>query len=294
VEVAVYGGTFTALERSRQDGLLGAVQPFLENGTVHGLRLSTRPDALEADQVAFLTDRGVTTVEIGAQSMDDRVLAQAGRGHTSEQIRAAARRVLRAGLGLGLQLLVGLPGEDAASRKHTLAEVLALAPHEARLYPLLALRGTVLARRYEQGAYRPLDLAEAVSACADYDLALTGHGVRVIRIGLQNGPELDRNVLAGPYHPAFGHLVRAEIYRRALGRALNEQPSGPGRAEIFVSPADHCLAVGHAGGNRAWLTERLGHTGWRFRDDPSLDRGWFRWRDSDFFIYSNMNGGVNT
>ncbi|MBF0530950.1 MAG: radical SAM protein, partial [Deltaproteobacteria bacterium] len=154
VEVAFYGGTFTALPVTRQTELLSAVAPFIRSGQVHGLRLSTRPDRLSVEQIDFLKAMGVTTVELGAQSLDDRVLAASRRGHTADQIKTAAKSLQAAGLNLGLQLLPGLPGEDQASRKMTLEAVINLCPREVRIYPLLVLHKTVLAELYRQGKYQ--------------------------------------------------------------------------------------------------------------------------------------------
>ncbi|MFH1092313.1 MAG: radical SAM protein [Pseudomonadota bacterium] len=283
VEAAFYGGTFTALPRSRQEVLLNAAAPFLKQGLVHGLRLSTRPDALDRERLAFLRSKGVVTVEIGAQSMDDRVLEAAGRGHTCEQTRQAAGLVKEAGLRLGLQLLLGLPREDDPSRDMTLQSVLDLAPDDVRLYPLLVLQGTPLAGLYRQGLYDPLSLEQAVSACARMYRRLTRNGVSVIRLGLQPTPELEMNLLAGPYHPSFGHLVAGEVFARRFSEILAGAPAGRGGPIAYVAPQDLSPALGHGRANLKHLSAEL--PGLNFKPDPSLPRGWIRWQGREYHLH---------
>ncbi|MBW2624326.1 MAG: radical SAM protein, partial [Deltaproteobacteria bacterium] len=238
VEIAFFGGTFTAMSMTRQTELLGAVQPFISGRRVHGLRLSTRPDALSEEQVEFLSRMGVTTVEIGAQSMDDRVLAASRRGHTADDTLSAARRVKEAGLELGIQLLLGLPGEDEAGRKTTLDKILWISPNEVRLYPLLVFRNTSLADWYYAGKYHPLTLSDAVKTSAVMLKAFTRAGITVTRIGLQGSVELTDGLIAGPFHPALGHMVKAEIFYEAMVQAIRDHPPMSPESMLTVSSRD--------------------------------------------------------
>jgi histone acetyltransferase (RNA polymerase elongator complex component) len=218
-EVAFYGGSFTALPHTRQEELLGAVRPFLVSGAVGSIRLSTRPDAITPGIVSFLRGRGVTLVELGVQSMDDELLALAGRGHSARQVREAVG-VLRDGeLAVGVQLMIGLPGETRKSLRRTVKQVLALRPDCVRLYPVLILEGSQLAGFYRQGSYRPLSLAAAVALVAWMKERFGAQNIPVIRMGLQPGSELEKALLAGPYHPAFGEMVLSRLMFRRT-RAL--------------------------------------------------------------------------
>ena len=285
VEAAFFGGTFTNLPPGRQMELLDAVAPFIEKGKVQGLRLSTRPDALSREQVDFLKGKSVTTVEIGAQSMDDKVLDAAGRGHNSAATRQAAQRLKSAGIRVGLQLLPGLPGEDQASRDHTLNQTLEISPREARLYPLLVMKGTPLAGMFQQGEYQPLTLDQAVAVCATMLTRLVSAGINVIRTGLQNGPELENNIVAGPYHPAFGHLVKTEVFRRAMTRALTQYPSENQDDVLFAAPEDLSAVVGQNRSNLDLLTRSFSLPGLAVRPDPRLDHGYFSWQQEIFHVY---------
>ena len=280
VEVAFFGGTFTSLSSRRQDELLGAAGSFLDQGLVHGIRLSTRPDYLDEQRIRFLKDRGVTTIEIGAQSLDDRVLEMAGRGHSARDSWEASLRVKAAGIRLGLQLLPGLPGEDRASRERTLAGALRLAPQDARIYPLVVVEGSALADMYHRGVFTPWTLDEAVSACAFMYARLTAAGVNVIRVGLQHSTELERNLAAGPHHPAFGEMVKAEIFFLALRRALNGLPYNP-ELEIMVAPGDLSQALGQKRRNLV----RLDRPGVKIKPREGLARGVFEISGRTFSIY---------
>lgn len=282
VEAAFYGGTFTNLPLAEQEVLLDAAAVFLKQGRLSGVRVSTRPDALASDQIDFLQSHGVTTIEIGAQSMDDAVLAASGRGHTSGQTREAAGRVKQAGIQLGLQLLPGLPGEDDGSRRKTLEEVIALKPDLARLYPLLVIKGTLLADMFQKGAYQPLSLEKAVAVCADIYRELTDRGVIVMRMGLQEDPKLVESLMAGPYHPAFGDLVLSEIYYRRLFQVLESTPSTDSEMVIRVAPPDLSQALGHRRANITRLAERF-YRGLEIRAEAGLPRGHFLWQGKEFF-----------
>jgi histone acetyltransferase (RNA polymerase elongator complex component) len=287
VEAAFYGGTFTAIRKKRQQALLDAVQPFMNSGLVHGIRLSTRPDALSETQIEFLKQMGVTTVEIGAQSMDDRVLAVSRRGHTAGDSIVAARRVKEAGLNLGLQLLLGLPGEDEASRKATLEKVLEVSPHEVRLYPLLVFKNTPLADWYFRGEYSPLTITEAVKACAAMFKALTRAGITVTRIGLQGSTELTNGFMTGPFHPALGHLVKAEVFYQAMARAIKNYPPESREPVVTVSSRDISQAQGHGRSNLTRLSKELGHLNVIFQTDPDQARGRFGWQGEEYSIYDH-------
>ncbi|WP_169737438.1 elongator complex protein 3 [Desulfobulbus elongatus] len=211
VEVAFYGGSFTCLPHARQTELLAAVQPFRQQGLVQAIRLSTRPDAIDDERLDLLLRHRVSTVELGAQSCDDEVLRRSGRGHDAAAIAAAAHLIRTRGLRLGLQLMLGLPGEHFRSLARTAAEVIRLRPDFVRIYPALVLRGSGLEQLYHRGGYRPLSLGRAVAWAAYLQKRFDAEGIGVVRMGLQPTAELARALVAGPHHPAFGELVRARL-----------------------------------------------------------------------------------
>lgn len=277
-EVGFFGGTFTSLPLERQKSLLAPVKPFIERGLVHGLRLSTRPDALSYEQVEFLKQNCVTTVEIGAQSFDDQVLKNAGRGHSASDIAEASLRVKKAGLRLGLQFIIGLPGEDEQSRALTIDKALSLSPDDARIYPLLVVKGTRLAEMYNAGLYEPLSLDQAVKASALIYLKFTGAGVNVIRIGLHQNRDLEDSVIAGPHHPALGHMVKSEVYLAGIFRAFNDMPPASesgSRIEILTAAQDISQAQGLKKRNIERLKMHFNLNDIKIKAGAGLDHGEF-------------------
>lgn len=258
VEVAFYGGSFTALPLAMQRAYLQAVAPLRERGRVTALRVSTRPDAVSRQGLELLRGYGVTTVELGLQSMDDGVLARAGRGCTASRAWEAARLVRETGLRLGVQLMAGLPGDSRETCRRSARAAVAMGAALARLYPLLVVRDTPLARLWEHGRYQPLSLQQAVEVTADMFEILEAGGARVIRCGLQATPGLEgRSLLAGPFHPAFGEMVHAEVFMRQARWALQAcQWQGP--LQLRVPPRELSRAVGLKGANRAALVALLG------------------------------------
>ena len=269
VQVAFYGGSFTCLPAEEQRRLLGLVQPYVESGRVASLRLSTRPDCLDAEVVRRLKAYRVATVELGVQSLDDDVLAQNLRGHDGDTSRRAIRLLRQEGFAVGVQLILGLPGESRRSFLRGIDEIALLRPDFVRLYPLLVIEGSALAERFRQGRYRPLTQAQAVAMAAVAHRRLTEAGVGVARIGLQPSPSLEQNCLAGPYHPAFGELVRGRLAFRALRTHLARLTPGQ-HLFVLISHRDHGRVVGMNGVNLKRLGE-LGFSG-RFTILPEKHR----------------------
>ncbi len=217
-EVAFYGGTFTALPNSFMTDMLEAVQPFMRKGIIQSIRVSTRPDALDGDKLDSLESYGVSTIELGIQSMDDEVLVLSRRGHTSEDTISAFATLRRRGFKIGAQLMPGLPGDTPELFLKTVDKVIALRPNMARLYPTLVIRGTTLARWYYQGKYTPMELVDTVNLCKEACMRFESAGIPVIRIGLMSSPSLLRRgeIVAGPWHPSLGFLVRSAIHLARL------------------------------------------------------------------------------
>ena len=272
VEVAFFGGSFTAIPADDQERLLGPLQPLRERGEVSRIRISTRPDAIDSEHLAWLRGMGVATVEIGIQSMDDAVLDRSGRGHTAAQVVTACRLVKEAGMTLGAQLMPGLPGDTPALSMASLHEVLSLYPDFLRIYPTLVIAETRLAELYRTGEYVPLSLAGAVTLCKTLLRAALVAGVPVIRIGLQPTAELDcdGSVLAGPYHPAFRQLVEGELCLDLCRKLTTGLPRGT-RVTIFCAPP----RVSDVAGQRRYNLEALHRDGVHVTSiiaDPDLPR----------------------
>lgn len=210
-EAAFYGGSFTAIPAVQQEALLSAVQPYLSAGQISSIRLSTRPDAIDTSVLRRLRYFGVKTVELGSQSMDDGVLRLCERGHNASDTVRAVSLLKESGFRVVLQMMPGLPGSNYASDLATAEQSLAFQPDGVRIYPTVVVRGTPLHALFLQGHYQPLSLDRAVKRCAVLFRMFHGAGIPVLRMGLQPSEELAQSVVAGPYHPAFGELVKSRI-----------------------------------------------------------------------------------
>ena len=214
VQIAFYGGNFLGLKEHYLKALLDASGQFVESGEVDGIRFSTRPDTITNERLDILKEYPVTTIELGVQSMDDQVLAMAKRGHTAGDTIKAVGLLKERGYTIGLQMMVGLPGDDEATSLATGRSIADLAPDCVRIYPTVVLKNSLLARWYKHGQYTPLSLEPCVTLVKKLYLLFDEKKIPVIRMGLQASKDFENEatILAGPYHPAFGHLVYSEIF----------------------------------------------------------------------------------
>ena len=271
-EVAFYGGSFTLLPQMQQQQLLRAVQPFITTGSVSGIRISTRPDALDSATLVFLATHQVRTIEIGVQSLDDEVLLRSGRGHTGRQAIEAIQRATAHGFTTGAQLLPGLPGDSPVKAVNSLRGVMAAGVQFLRIYPAVVLAGTGLARLLQQGSYCPPGLDDGVRLCATLLCEAAKAGCPVIRIGLQadDGLVPGQTILAGCWHPALGQLVRGELFY-ALVLRLSEQLSSADPVIICCHPQRISEVRGHGNRNlQRW--QRAGIAVSDLQTDPLLDQ----------------------
>ena len=214
IEVAFYGGSFTALTIKVQSELLAPAYSALKRGEIDAIRLSTRPDCINDTIVQNLIAFGVTTIELGVQSLDNKVLDASARGHTANDVAAAVHIIKKLGLQCGIQLMPGLPGEDWKSLITTAQGVIRLAPDFVRIYPTIVIANTRLAEMYYDGSYIPLNIAAGVTRAAFLKILFARHNILVIRTGLQATEELGNSnvVISGPYHPAFGEMVDSYLF----------------------------------------------------------------------------------
>lgn len=243
-EIAFYGGTFTALPTEPLTELLSTAGEWVEKGLFTGIRFSTRPDCLTPSIEALLVKYPVLTVELGVQSLCDEVLVASGRGYDSQTVRHAVGIVHKHGWGLGIQLMPGLPGDTPSRFMESVEGTLALGPNFVRLYPTIVLTGTLLAEWFRQGSYTPLSMEDALQWCSSAYDACVQAGVPVVRMGLHADPELEKPgvIAAGPYHPAFGYLVRVRRWRNRVDECLQNGSRSPKSPRLVLRVAEHLLS----------------------------------------------------
>ncbi len=272
VQVAFFGGSFTCLPAAEQVSLLAAVQPYIREKQVDTIRLSTRPDCIDSAVCRLLREYRVGVVELGVQSFSDRVLQRSLRGHGVEDVRRAFRLLREAGFQVGLQLMPGLPGETSNSFGHGINEVIALKPDFVRIYPALVVKDSGLEQLYKARRFRPLSLNKAIAITVRSYQKLTDAGIKVVRMGLQPSESLDKNIVAGPYHPAFGELVKSRLWLKKIRSRLSLL-SPQQKLAVHISHRDMSAVVGMRQQNIKRLAE-LGFSG-RFTilPDKNMARG---------------------
>jgi len=238
VQVAFFGGNFLGIKYEEIKSLLAAAAEFVRDGQVDGIRFSTRPDTINERSLDSIKDYPVSTVELGVQSMDDHVLDLAGRGHSASDAVRAVELLKERHFSIGLQLMVGLPGDDETGALTTAQKIIDLGPDFVRIYPTLVVANSRLAGWYKSGEYTPLSLEKGVSLVKKIYLKFKKEDIDVIRMGLQASEDLEvgTTVLAGPYHPAFGHLVHCEIFLDMAITAIGLAKFRKETLTIFVNP----------------------------------------------------------
>lgn len=242
VEVAFFGGSFTGIPFEKQMSYLKSVKKYIESGVVKGIRVSTRPDYISEENIVYLKENGVTTIELGVQSFDKKVMDMSKRGYNPEVIYRACEIIKKSGISLGIQLMPGLPGADFESDLMSGIETAKIKPDIARIYPTLVISGTELEEMYEKNEYKPLTIDEAVYISANILIQLELNDIKVIRLGLQPSEDIRAEgvIKEGPFHPAFRELVEGEIiYRFILKESENNI-----KTEIEINPKDVSRTVG--------------------------------------------------
>lgn len=267
VELAFFGGNFTGLPVQDQISFLTIVQPYIASGRISGIRISTRPDYIQPEILAILKDHHVTTIELGAQSMDDDILRWSARGYTAEVTEKASALILGQGFRLGLQMMIGLPGDTMEKSLQTAKHIVRLGASETRIYPTVVISGTGLEAMYLNGQYTPLSLQEAVGWSKKLLLFFETSGVNVIRIGLHPSEGLlsGNNLVAGAFHPSFRELVLTEIWSDLLSPLT--VTSGD-EIILHVPQSQINYAIGYSGKNRKMLRKSFGKV--RFYPDRNL------------------------
>jgi len=247
VQIAFYGGNFLGLEKNYIESLLKETEKYVESGVINSIRFSTRPDTIKNAQLDIIDKFSVKTVEVGVQSMNDSVLALSQRGHTSFDTQKALTLLKERGYETGAQIMVGLPGDNEKSALLTSERIVELKPDFVRIYPTVVLADSLLARWYKNGTYSPLSLDDCVTLVKKIYLKFNKNSIPVIRMGLQAADYLkeEMSILAGPYHPSFGHMVFSEIFLDMAISALKTDfalqssslDSSKNRAAIKVHPS---------------------------------------------------------
>lgn len=251
IEIAFFGGSFTAIETERQEELLQTAYEYVKSGKVESIRVSTRPDCINKEILKRLKKYKVKTIELGVQSANDYILKRANRGHTFEDVKKASKLIRWYGFKLGHQMMVGLPESTRIDEINTAKALVKLKPKMIRIYPVLVVKNTKLEEEYKQGIYEPLSVVQAVEICKEIVRIFADKKIDIIRIGLQNTDEISdpqnekSEVVAGPYHPAFRQLVESGMWYDAIVGKIKKLNVKVKKVQVTVNPIDANNVIGH-------------------------------------------------
>jgi histone acetyltransferase (RNA polymerase elongator complex component) len=259
VQIAFFGGNFLGIETEEIKRLLAEAAAFIETGRADGIRFSTRPDTIDRARLDVIKNFPVATVELGVQSMDDEVLVRTKRGHSSADTVKAVQRLRESDYEIGVQLMVGLPGDDPGRTLASARRVAELKPDFIRIYPTVVVAGSPLAKLYKEGRYEPLSLRNAVTQVKELYRFFSRKNIPVIRMGLQASNDLEKGstILAGPYHPSFGHLVYSEIFLDMAMSAIKSARLQGDRIGLHVHPRSVSKMRGLKNGNLIKLRQKF-------------------------------------
>lgn len=241
-EIAFFGGSFTAIDKAYMTSLLDAANKYVKENIFKGIRISTRPDAIDNEILTILKEKGVTSIELGAQSMDEKVLLLNNRGHTPQDVIKASKLIKSYGFSLGLQMMIGLYGSDHEKDYETALSLAILKPDTVRIYPTVIMKNTELQKLYEAKKYLPMNLDRCVDLCSELLLLFDKFNIPVIRLGLHDSESLRKNMIAGCYHPAFRELCESRIlFNNCLSILRNMKEKN---VIVYVNPSTVSKMVG--------------------------------------------------
>ena len=261
IEIAFFGGSFTAIDVSLQEELLQVAYEYIKCGKIDSIRISTRPDCINKEILKRLKKYHVKTIELGVQSANDYILKRSERGHSFEDVKKASKLIRRNGFILGHQMMVGLPDSTKIDEINTAKSLIKLKPKMVRIYPVLVIKGTKLEKEFNEGKYKPLTVVQAVEICKELVAMFNKKNIDIIRIGLQNTDEIsdpkqeNSEVVAGPFHPAFRQLVESAMWYDAIVNKIKKLNVKVKEVQVEINPIDLNNVIGHKKENIIKLKE---------------------------------------
>ncbi len=260
-EIAFFGGSFTAIDKDYMISLLERAKMYIDKGLFAGIRISTRPDCISEEILDILKHYGVTSIELGCQSMSDEVLRLNNRGHLAKDVVYSAEMIKSYGFEFGVQMMTGLYGDDNDTAIETARKLIDLSPDTARIYPTVVLENTELEKLYKSGKYKPQSVDEAAEICSELLMMFHESGIRVIRVGLHSGGNVEEGYVAGAYHPAFREICESRIYLRKVLAEIRRQGTPKGDITVTVGTS----FVSMMSGQKKFNSEKLREMGYNLK-----------------------------
>jgi elongator complex protein 3 len=212
--------TLSRWERDGREGEWKVESGGLENShaineTTHhrnvGLVIETRPDEITPDEIRWLRHLGVTKVQMGAQSLDDRILDMNKRGHDVECTRTATALLRAAGFKIVLHWMPNLHGATPESDREDFSRLWNdFCPDEIKIYPNQLLANAELYEYWQRGEFKPYTTEELIDLIADIKPTIPRY-CRVNRV-IRDIPST--NVVEGNRRTSLRQDVQDEMKRR--------------------------------------------------------------------------------
>lgn len=273
-QIAYFGGSFTGIDREDMLYLLEVANEFIDSGRCDSVRISTRPDYISREILDILKRYHVGTIELGVQSMDDRVLSASRRGHTAADTEKAFSLIREYGFELIGQMMTGLPGSTREAEIMTAERICDMGADGARIYPTVVFCDTDLHRMALDGAYIPFTTEDSVERTAAVLSVFLKRNIPVIRVGLQSSEILTEgsDVFGGGYHPAVGEMAYARCHRNAVDKALLSEETEGKTLVLRVHPTDISAFIGQKGENRQYFIEKFALRGVKVTPDGAISK----------------------
>lgn len=282
IEIGFFGGSFTGIPMEEQRYYLDIAKKYKDAGKIKGIRLSTRPDYIDHEILSNLKKYSVDMIELGVQSFDEDVLRLSERGHDTKQVHEAVESIKEYGFDLGIQLMIGLPGDTHEKSVESAKELVAISPSVARLYPTVVLKDTKLMSMYRSGEFIPFTDEQMLETVTDMYEIITGNDINVIRIGLKSTDLInaDSEDIAGDYHPAFSELVQGQVFFRSMMALMDEHYNNTNQNQdkkitfnFYSNPTDISKMIGQNGRNRTRLSKKYPHLKFTFGGNNNIESG---------------------
>lgn len=272
-EIAFFGGSFTGIERSLMLELLALAKEYVISGRVTGIRMSTRPDYITPEIIGILKSYPISCVELGVQSMDDRVLVGLKRGHTQLDTERAFALLNEASVPVVGQMMIGLPYATEESEIECAQAICRMGAVAARIYPTVVFRDTELAAWMESDRYTPLSDEDAVRRSKNVYEVFLGAGIPCLRVGLCESENLhsDSTYLAGPNHSAMGEMVMSAVYRDRIVNAIPAEETKSKTLEIRCPIGHTSKVLGHKAQTKKELIDRFGFSAVKVKESAELN-----------------------
>ena len=251
IEIAFFGGSFTAIEEEKQNELLELAYQYIKENKVKSIRISTRPDYINKKILKRLKKYKVKTIELAVQTANDFILKKVGKEYTLEDIRKASKLIRKYRFTLGHQMMVGLPESTRKDEINTAKELIKLKPKMVRIYPVLIKKGTELEKEYEQERYKPLSIVQAVETCKELVRMFSDKKIDIIKVGFQDTDKIEyiknknNEIIAGPYHPAFRQLVESSLWYDSIVEKIKKLNVKVKEVEVTINPIDTNNVIGY-------------------------------------------------